>query len=244
MTLLRPLGRAHGFTLRLHTDAKEIDEIAHVRSSAGRARDPGPVPFGGAHVSSTCGRRRSGHVFDPEGVESAFRVVSEFGEWVQTHWRFLRIRSSTFDTIIYGRYGSFMVNSGLEGVVAATTRLSEVDGERGELIIGGFSIGELAADATFEETTWLLWHGDLPSAGAARRVPPPNWRASAPFRRRPSTCCASVRAPGSTRWTRCGSLPVRSRWSRDDPAGSSRVSHDRGGVSGGCRRRRAARASG
>jgi len=57
-----------------------------------------------------------------------------------------------------------MVNSGLEGVVAATTRLSEVDGERGELIIGGFSIGELAANATFEETTWLLWHGDLPSA--------------------------------------------------------------------------------
>ena len=55
-----------------------------------------------------------------------------------------------------------MVNSGLQRVVAATTRLSEVDGERGELIIGGFSIGELAANATFEETTWLLWHGDLP----------------------------------------------------------------------------------
>jgi citrate synthase len=57
-----------------------------------------------------------------------------------------------------------MVNSGLEGVVAATTRLSHVDGERGELIIGGFPVGELAARATFEETTWLLWHGDLPTA--------------------------------------------------------------------------------
>jgi len=57
-----------------------------------------------------------------------------------------------------------MVNSGLEGVVAATTRLSHVDGERGELVIGGFPVGELAACATFEETTWLLWYGDLPSA--------------------------------------------------------------------------------
>jgi citrate synthase len=38
-----------------------------------------------------------------------------------------------------------------------------VDGERGELIIGGFPVGELAARATFEETTWLLWHGELPT---------------------------------------------------------------------------------
>jgi citrate synthase len=54
-----------------------------------------------------------------------------------------------------------MVKSGLDGIVAATTRLSDVDGERGELVIAGFPVGELAANATFEETTWLLWHGDL-----------------------------------------------------------------------------------
>jgi citrate synthase len=52
--------------------------------------------------------------------------------------------------------------TGLDGVVAATTRLSHVDGERGELIVGGFSIEELATHATFEETVWLLWHGALP----------------------------------------------------------------------------------
>ena len=57
-----------------------------------------------------------------------------------------------------------MVNSGLDGVVAATTRLSDVDGERGELVIAGYPVGELAAHASFEETTWLLWHGALPSA--------------------------------------------------------------------------------
>src|SRR3954451_1830270 len=56
------------------------------------------------------------------------------------------------------------INAGLEGVVAAATALSHVDGERGELIVGGFPIGELAGSATFEETTWLLWYGDLPTA--------------------------------------------------------------------------------
>jgi citrate synthase len=56
-----------------------------------------------------------------------------------------------------------MVKSGLEGVVAAATALSAVDGERGELIIGGYRVGELAERATFEETTWLLWYGRLPS---------------------------------------------------------------------------------
>jgi len=58
------------------------------------------------------------------------------------------------------------ISAGLEDVIAATTALSDVDGERGELIIGGFPVGELAAHATFEETTWLLWHGELPSRHA------------------------------------------------------------------------------
>ncbi len=75
-----------------------------------------------------------------------------------------------------------MTSNGLEGVVAATTRLSHVDGEAGELVIAGFPVGELAAHATFEETTWLLWHGELPTPDeleafraqlAARRALPP-----------------------------------------------------------------------
>ena len=56
-----------------------------------------------------------------------------------------------------------LIAPGLEGVVAATTRLSHVDGEAGELTIAGFPVGELAANATFEEATWLLWHGELPT---------------------------------------------------------------------------------
>ncbi|HEX8154183.1 MAG TPA: citrate/2-methylcitrate synthase, partial [Thermoanaerobaculia bacterium] len=49
-----------------------------------------------------------------------------------------------------------MVNHGLEGVVAAETRLSMVDGQAGELIIAGHDVAELAGRATFEETVGLL----------------------------------------------------------------------------------------
>ena len=71
--------------------------------------------------------------------------------------------------------------SGLEGVVAAETRLSSVDGEAGELIIAGFPVEELASRASFEETLYLLWHDALPDseqlasfrgASASRRALP------------------------------------------------------------------------
>jgi citrate synthase len=52
---------------------------------------------------------------------------------------------------------------GLEGIVAAETALSHVDGLKGELIIAGFPLARLAANATFEETVFLLWNGRLPN---------------------------------------------------------------------------------
>jgi citrate synthase len=52
--------------------------------------------------------------------------------------------------------------SGLEGVVAAQTRISHVDGQRGQLIIAGFPVEELAPNARFEEVAYLLLHGELP----------------------------------------------------------------------------------
>src|SRR5579884_3091381 len=48
------------------------------------------------------------------------------------------------------------MNQGLEGIVAAETSLSMVDGERGELIIAGYPVEELAPNATFEEVVSLL----------------------------------------------------------------------------------------
>jgi 2-methylcitrate synthase len=53
---------------------------------------------------------------------------------------------------------------GLEGVVAAETRISDVDGRRGRLFYAGYDIADLAAHATFEETVYLLHHLELPTA--------------------------------------------------------------------------------
>jgi citrate synthase len=52
---------------------------------------------------------------------------------------------------------------GLDGVVAAQTRLSHVDGQAGQLIIGGYELNELAGRVSFEEAAHLLWCGALPT---------------------------------------------------------------------------------
>jgi citrate synthase len=52
--------------------------------------------------------------------------------------------------------------AGLRGVVAATTTIGDVNGERGELIYEGINIHELAQHSSFEEVVFLLWHGRLP----------------------------------------------------------------------------------
>jgi citrate synthase len=48
---------------------------------------------------------------------------------------------------------------GLDGVPAAETVLSHVDGERGELIIAGDFVGSLAGKSSFESVTARLWSG-------------------------------------------------------------------------------------
>ena len=53
---------------------------------------------------------------------------------------------------------------GLEGVVAAQTAVSEVDGANGRLIYrGGYLIEDLVPVVSFEEVAFLLWNGELPN---------------------------------------------------------------------------------
>jgi len=52
---------------------------------------------------------------------------------------------------------------GLEGVVAASTRLSDVRGDVGQLIYCGYDINELAGRVSFEEVVHLLHHDHLPN---------------------------------------------------------------------------------
>jgi len=82
------------------------------------------------------------------------------------------------------------VSRGLEGVVAAQTRLSHVDGLAGELTIGGYELKELAGKVAFGEAAYLLWNGHLPGADeiAAQR------KKMAAYRTLPKTTMDVVRA--------------------------------------------------
>ena len=55
-----------------------------------------------------------------------------------------------------------VVSKGLEGIVAAETQMSFIDGEKGILEYVGIAIDELARNSTFEETVFLLWNQRLP----------------------------------------------------------------------------------
>jgi citrate synthase len=56
-----------------------------------------------------------------------------------------------------------VVGKGLAGVVAANSGICWIDGDAGVLAYRGIDIHELAELSTFEETTYLLWFGQLPS---------------------------------------------------------------------------------
>ena len=77
---------------------------------------------------------------------------------------------------------------GLEDVVATSSAICYLDGERGVLAYCGYDIHDLAKSATFEEVCFLLWHRRLPSraelgdlqlqlaAGTGREPPRQPWR--------------------------------------------------------------------
>jgi citrate synthase len=76
-----------------------------------------------------------------------------------------------------------VAKAGLEDIVATSSSICYLDGDRGVLAYCGYDIHDLARHATFEEVCYLLWHrrlptraelGDLQSAlAAARPVPEP-----------------------------------------------------------------------
>ncbi|HKQ79639.1 MAG TPA: citrate synthase [Blastocatellia bacterium] len=52
---------------------------------------------------------------------------------------------------------------GLDGVIAASTRLSMVDGSAGRLVLAGYPMEQIAPRARFEEVVHLLWKGEAPN---------------------------------------------------------------------------------
>ena len=74
------------------------------------------------------------------------------------------------------------IHRGLKGVYFERSATTFIDGKAGELRYRGYSIHDLAQRSSFEETAYLLLHGELPTAGelaafdaslkAARKLPP------------------------------------------------------------------------
>jgi citrate synthase len=59
---------------------------------------------------------------------------------------------------------------GLEGIVATTSKICYIDGDRGVLAYRGIDIHELADYSNFEETCYLLWFGKLPTQSELREL--------------------------------------------------------------------------
>jgi citrate synthase len=55
------------------------------------------------------------------------------------------------------------VSRGLEGVIANSTALSDVLGDKGQLLYCGYDINELVGKVTYKEVVYLLWHKKLPN---------------------------------------------------------------------------------
>ncbi len=61
------------------------------------------------------------------------------------------------------------IHRGLKGIYFERSGVSYIDGKAGELSYRGYSIHDLARHSTFEETAYLVLHGELPDAAALER---------------------------------------------------------------------------
>jgi hypothetical protein len=58
----------------------------------------------------------------------------------------------------------------MNGEALAETALSDVDGERGRLVVAGYDVEELAGRHGFEDVCALLWDGELPDQPARTKL--------------------------------------------------------------------------
>lgn len=61
------------------------------------------------------------------------------------------------------------VKEGLEDIIALQSTICYIDGKEGRLLYQGYDIADLVENSNFEETTYLLWHGELPTAEELER---------------------------------------------------------------------------
>ena len=79
---------------------------------------------------------------------------------------------------------SVQVHRGLAGVAFDRSETTLIDGQGGMLLYRGYSIHDLAEQSSFEETSYLLLYGELPTRAEASRVSTPRSKPHGPSRRR------------------------------------------------------------
>ena len=86
---------------------------------------------------------------------------------------------------LYGQTGKFTYDPGFMSTAACNSAITYIDGDKGELLYRGFPIEELAMNADFLESCYLLLKGELPNAAqkeefvAPRHAPHDGARADA-----------------------------------------------------------------
>ena len=136
------IGAAIGAWVGLISSAAQTSRVGHkVGVGTGSGLPPEPS------ASSSC---QSPRVTAREAVAEARKRVIEMS---------------------YGGYGNSMPASGLDGVIAATTQLSHVDGERGELVIGGYQLDAAPSRATFRRNHLVVVAGGTALGRTARGIP-------------------------------------------------------------------------
>ncbi len=65
---------------------------------------------------------------------------------------------------LYGQTGKFTYDPGFMSTASCNSKITFIDGDKGELLYRGYPIEELAVNCDFLETCYLLLNGDLPTA--------------------------------------------------------------------------------
>jgi citrate synthase len=66
---------------------------------------------------------------------------------------------------LYGQTGKFTYDPGFMSTASCNSKITFIDGDKGELLYRGYQIQDLAQNCDFLETCYLLLNGELPNAG-------------------------------------------------------------------------------
>jgi citrate synthase len=66
---------------------------------------------------------------------------------------------------LYAQTGKFTYDPGFLSTASCNSKITYIDGDKGELLYRGYPIEQLAVNCDYLETCYLLLNGDLPDAG-------------------------------------------------------------------------------